>query len=76
MAYIQLITALFGFGAQLLRWMNKAEERDRSVKVKCEKLKKFKKALQSAEKGETNELEQMFAILRPYDNKSELSDKA
>ena len=65
MIYIQLIINIFGFSSQLLKWMNKAEDRERSTKAKCEKLKKFKKALKSAEEGKTDEMEEMFSILRP-----------
>lgn len=65
MGYIQLLVALFSFGSQLLRWMDKADERDRSLDVKCEKLRKFKRALKTAEKGNANELEQMFEMLKP-----------
>ena len=50
--------------------MNQAEEkRERSMLAKAEKLIKFEKALKACEEGKTDELEDMFRLLRPADCK-------
>jgi len=74
MNWLVFITALLGFLRQLIKYMNTAEEKkERTMLAKAEKLVKFEKALKACEEGRTDELEDMFAVLRP--GNAELSDK-
>ena len=65
MSQIKLILAILSFLHQFLKWMNK-DESGGKVKVKIDKFLRFKKALEKAETtGESDELEQMFKIIKP-----------
>ena len=64
MIYFQFFTALISFAREVVKYMNKSEDKKKDLKSKCEKLKTFKTALES---GNAKEMENMFAILRPTD---------
>lgn len=68
---VQLIITLIQFGLELLKYMNKAEDRkNRTAKAKTAKLVTFTDALKQAGEGDAKSLESMFTIIRP----SELPD--
>lgn len=60
-ANIKLAITIVQFILQLLKWMEKSEHPNKKI----EKFKSFKNALKQAEKGNPDELEDMFASMRP-----------
>lgn len=65
MQWVALVTALFSFAKAFLKYLEHRDERALATKEKIERLREFKRAMDMAKEGNTNEIETMFTMLVP-----------